>query len=395
MVQKYDIFISYRRTAFEAANLLSTHLKSMGYSVFFDLEEMNQGKFNEQIIDHIKACKDFIIVLPANALDRCSIEEDWVRKEILCAIENGKNIIPLMLEGFVWPNPMPKGLETLCLYQAVMPVPITYYESQVKKVRSYLLSKPSKRYKKALYIVAGIVLVLAIALFGIEEIIYRPTADKIARSFTAKMQCIDKTAYALHNTEQHWETFLNLMQNNSNQRQKDSIITDMQKWLKEDSAWIERNIITSKHIGLKISPVQSLLLSWRGIETNEVEVFGQYEEEFYFLAQVANQEYNLACLTYKDKEQFNSHRYGAEFKTKQSIGLAEVMAYGYQYDLCLLTNKAQTYYYKMAYNWKYLPMRETLNLTMTESLTLQEQAINKIETAIITYEVKMTELKNN
>ena len=37
MEKKYDIFISYRRTAFETANLLATRLKALGYSVFFDL----------------------------------------------------------------------------------------------------------------------------------------------------------------------------------------------------------------------------------------------------------------------------------------------------------------------------------------------------------------------
>ena len=43
----YDIFISYRRDAFESANLFATRLKALGYRVFFDVESMNPGKFNE------------------------------------------------------------------------------------------------------------------------------------------------------------------------------------------------------------------------------------------------------------------------------------------------------------------------------------------------------------
>jgi len=48
---QYDIFISYRRDAFELANLFATRLKALGYRVFFDVETMNAGKFNEYNIE--------------------------------------------------------------------------------------------------------------------------------------------------------------------------------------------------------------------------------------------------------------------------------------------------------------------------------------------------------
>ena len=56
----YDIFISYRRDAFESANLFATRLKALGYRVFFDVETMNAGKFNEQLLYMISECKDVI-----------------------------------------------------------------------------------------------------------------------------------------------------------------------------------------------------------------------------------------------------------------------------------------------------------------------------------------------
>ena len=56
----YDIFISYRRDAFESANLFATRLKALGYRVFFDVESMNPGKFNEQLLYLISECKDVI-----------------------------------------------------------------------------------------------------------------------------------------------------------------------------------------------------------------------------------------------------------------------------------------------------------------------------------------------
>ena len=83
MATRYDIFISYRRDAFESANLFATRLKALGYRVFFDIETMNAGKFNEQLLDVISKCKDFVLVLSPNALERCDDEGDWVRSETI------------------------------------------------------------------------------------------------------------------------------------------------------------------------------------------------------------------------------------------------------------------------------------------------------------------------
>ena len=117
-MKQYDIFISYRRSSYESANLIATRLKAAGYSVFFDLESMRSGKFNEQLFGVIDNCKDFLVVLPPNALERCVNEDDWVRLEVCRAMANKKNIVPVMLNGFTWPNPMPTGMEELCNYQA-------------------------------------------------------------------------------------------------------------------------------------------------------------------------------------------------------------------------------------------------------------------------------------
>ena len=118
-MKQYDIFISYRRSSYDTANLIATRLKSAGYSVFFDMETLRSGKFNEQLYDAIDNCKDFIVVLPPNALDRCVNEDDWVRLEVCHAMEKGKNVIPVMLNGFTWPEPMPDGMENLRDCQAL------------------------------------------------------------------------------------------------------------------------------------------------------------------------------------------------------------------------------------------------------------------------------------
>lgn len=143
-MKKYDIFISYRRTAYETANLIATRLKAAGYSVFFDVETMRSGKFNEQLYDVIGQCKDFLLVLSPNALDRCKDKDDWVRLEACKAMECGKNIIPVMLNGFHWPEPMPNGMEELSNYQAIAANSVEYFDMAIKKLQEQYLHSTSR-----------------------------------------------------------------------------------------------------------------------------------------------------------------------------------------------------------------------------------------------------------
>lgn len=118
-VEKYDIFISYRRTSFKTANLVASRLKSAGHSVFIDTESMHSGKFDSQLFTRIENCKDFVLILTPDTLDRCYDENDWVRKEILHAIKFNKNIIPVLFKNFTWPETLPSGMQGLDRYQSL------------------------------------------------------------------------------------------------------------------------------------------------------------------------------------------------------------------------------------------------------------------------------------
>ena len=101
---------------------------------------MRSGPFNKQLYSVIENCKDFILVLPPNALDRCVNEDDWVRKEVLHALEFNKNIVPILLNGFKWPGTMPTGMENLCMYQGVA-ASIDYFDLAMQRLESYLKSR--------------------------------------------------------------------------------------------------------------------------------------------------------------------------------------------------------------------------------------------------------------
>lgn len=139
---KYDVFISYRRkNGFEMAQLIRDRLKAKGLECFLDTEELHSGKFSEEIIDAIKGSKNFLAVLPKNALDRCVNEDDWVRTEIMTAIEEKINIIPVIYPDFKWPkrlfDKLPKEIVNL-QYQQGVPASQDYFSSMIEKIISYL-----------------------------------------------------------------------------------------------------------------------------------------------------------------------------------------------------------------------------------------------------------------
>lgn len=59
------------------------HLQVRGYSVFIDVEKLEAGKFEDKLIQSVQRARNFILVLSANALDKCmgdTAMKDWVHK---------------------------------------------------------------------------------------------------------------------------------------------------------------------------------------------------------------------------------------------------------------------------------------------------------------------------
>lgn len=112
----YDAFISYRRdNGFYIARLVRDQLEKREISAFLDLEELRSGEFNRKLYEAIGNSKNFILILSPGALDRCVNEDDWVRKEILAAVELKRNIVPVLGENFEWPRSLySKFPEEIC-----------------------------------------------------------------------------------------------------------------------------------------------------------------------------------------------------------------------------------------------------------------------------------------
>ena len=97
-----QVFISYRRDGgLEPAMRIYEMLKQ-DYEVFFDMKSLRNGRFDEAIEDAIKHCTDFVLILSKNVFSRVGEEGDWISREIKLAYEEKKNVIPIIMDGFVF-----------------------------------------------------------------------------------------------------------------------------------------------------------------------------------------------------------------------------------------------------------------------------------------------------
>lgn len=133
-----DIFISYRREGgYAMARLLYECFKNAGLSVFLDLEELRAGPFNDKLYEAIDSCENFVLVLPPDSLDRCVHQNDWLRLEIEHAIRQKKNVIPVMMEGFTFPDDLPPSIQVLPFFNGVQSSR-EYFDATIKKLISML-----------------------------------------------------------------------------------------------------------------------------------------------------------------------------------------------------------------------------------------------------------------
>lgn len=118
-----DVFISYRRNGgATVARLLCEVLNQRNISTFFDKESLGEGDFDNAIEKNLHAARNFILIVSPKLFDRGrdangqydakATESDWVYREIRIALETGKPIIPIFVDGENgFPAHLPIGIE--------------------------------------------------------------------------------------------------------------------------------------------------------------------------------------------------------------------------------------------------------------------------------------------
>jgi hypothetical protein len=145
--QFFDCFVSYRRTGgSDVASLIKMALEERyGFSMFLDVDSLPGGRFDERLLNTIRRSTNFILVLAPGSLDRCKNEGDWLRREIATAIDAGVNIIPVLTNGFAFPNEdeLPSDIRAVVKFNGVRYVH-EFRDASIARIASFFV-KNGKR----------------------------------------------------------------------------------------------------------------------------------------------------------------------------------------------------------------------------------------------------------
>ena len=98
------VFISYRREGgARLARVVQMELERRGYPCFLDVDDLGAEHFDERLLREIERTPNLVLVLAPGSLDRCRRHDDWLRREIIHALKHGKNVVPLLADGFQFP----------------------------------------------------------------------------------------------------------------------------------------------------------------------------------------------------------------------------------------------------------------------------------------------------
>lgn len=127
-MQVFENFISYRRreSMLEVKNIYDA-LQTKGFSTFCDVYSLGSGEFNQELITAIDNCTNFILVLGAHSMERCSDDEDWLYCEIKEALEKKKNIICVFTDDVQFPDELPADIDNI-RFQSGLKFDVLYFD---------------------------------------------------------------------------------------------------------------------------------------------------------------------------------------------------------------------------------------------------------------------------
>jgi len=140
----YDGFISYRReNASDLASLLKVQLENNFHKrIFIDIKELQEGRFDEALLNRIEETPNFILILSKSSLDKCKEKSDWLKREIIHAIDTRRNIIPVLMKDFTFPTDdlwelFPEKMRLLSSLNGINYDHI-HQDSDIRRIASYM-----------------------------------------------------------------------------------------------------------------------------------------------------------------------------------------------------------------------------------------------------------------
>ena len=95
-IDRWSVFVSYKRDNEDIANKLSNSLQGLGVNLFLDHKSISPGtQWETVIIDAVKRSRCLIIIIIGSNTHK----SEWVKKEIELAISSDVHLIPIIAGG--------------------------------------------------------------------------------------------------------------------------------------------------------------------------------------------------------------------------------------------------------------------------------------------------------
>lgn len=136
-IHSYDVFISYRHDGGQYLALLLYHMLSLrGIQVFLDNKSLRAGKFDEQLVEAIIQSKKLLAIISPGSVERLKDDDDWVRKEIACALKAEVTIIPVVMERVQNPKKeeLPEDIQGLADCHSIVNSSIDSFDGIIDKL---------------------------------------------------------------------------------------------------------------------------------------------------------------------------------------------------------------------------------------------------------------------
>lgn len=277
-MNKYDIFISYRRDGGDiTAGRIADRLKQQGYRVFLDVESLRSGNFNEQLYSVIESCSDVVVILPEKALERCEKENDWLKLEVSHALKHNKNIIPVMLKGFKFPEEMPKGIEDLAKKQGVEASSTTYFDASMDKLMELLTSKKHLTWDRIkrhvlfslipLLLVAGILLFIRYENKQKEQRQLEQVCKEVVSFISTGFATGNGLISTIDETNKQWKIFRSNLLKTNDLQEKSRLKDQLNQFVDFKLSQIKDTSILTNW---QLNPTHDELLAKNGISTEDI-----------------------------------------------------------------------------------------------------------------------------
>jgi len=139
------VFISYRRTISSfIARAIYMDLKAHDFDVFMDVESVDSGEFDPIILRQIEARTHFLIICSHGTFEGSDEPEDWLRREIEHALDTGRNIVPILVNGFTFEMAKERlrgKLLQLTHYNGLL-ISHDYFKEAMERLRTRFLKVP-------------------------------------------------------------------------------------------------------------------------------------------------------------------------------------------------------------------------------------------------------------